>query len=130
ADLARLDSGDDAMEKTGDVRARFRLAMIAFATGDGAKARELVQDVIALQPEHQGAKALLARVVEKVASGDPLPPEDHVDAGVPKQNGSGSGTGTGTGAGTGGTGTVPANNYDALLAKANHLAEDGDCGRA
>ena len=77
ADLERLDSGDDAMEKTGDVRARFRRAMVAFAAGDGATARQLANDVIALQPDHQGAKALLARVTDKVASSDPLPPEDY-----------------------------------------------------
>ncbi|HTJ45917.1 MAG TPA: zinc-ribbon domain-containing protein [Kofleriaceae bacterium] len=126
-ELTRLDDGDGAMEKTGDVRPRFRRAMIAFASGDGDTAKQLANDVLGVQPAHAGAKALLARVTEKVASGDPLPPEDHVDAGVP---GPGTGAGTGTGTGTGSAGNAGDMGYDAALAKANKLAEDGDCAHA
>jgi hypothetical protein len=92
--------------------------------------------VIGVQPEHEGAKALLARVVEKVASGDPMPPENGGSgAGTGTGAGTASGTGPGSGAGTGvgpGTGASPAGdlNYTQALAKANQLAEDGNCGGA
>lgn len=127
--LAGLDQG--ALEGTGDVRPRWHLARVAFLQKKQADARAAADAVIAAQPEHAGARAMLARV--GTVAVDPMPSED-VDAGV-GGGGGGSGTGTGsstgTGAGTGGSGgTAPVgNNYDALLAKANKLAEV-DCGQA
>jgi tetratricopeptide (TPR) repeat protein len=132
ADLEKLDAGDGAMEKTGDVRPRFRRAMIAFAAGDGATAKQLAQDVIGVQPEHAGAKALLARVTEKVASTDPMPTEDHNGSGggAASSGGGGSGASGSSGGSSGGGGSPNDLGYDAALAKANQLAENGDCTHA
>ncbi|MBZ0231664.1 MAG: tetratricopeptide repeat protein, partial [Deltaproteobacteria bacterium] len=126
--LRGLDQG--ALEGTGDVRPRWHLARVAFRQKKQADARAAADAVIAAQPEHAGARAMLARV--GTVAVDPMPDE---------VNGSGTGTGTGTGTGSGGasagpgtgTGTGPVgpvgNNYDALLAKAHKLAEV-DCGQA
>ena len=104
----------------GDVRAKFHLAMIAFTQNKPAEAKPLVEQVLATQPEHAGAKALQARLATLVAKTDPLPPEEHPehkDAGVAAQNPVIPPTGGGEG-------------YDALIKKANALAESANCAKA
>ncbi len=100
----------------GDVRAKFHLAMIAFQQNKGADAKPLVDQILATQPEHAGAKALQARLATLVAKTDPLPPEEHKDAGVPVVRNQ----------------EVPTamEGYDALIKKANALAEGGNCTKA
>jgi tetratricopeptide (TPR) repeat protein len=126
--LKGLDQG--ALEATGDVRPRWHLARVAFLQKKQADARAAADAVIAAQPEHAGARAMLARL--GTVAVDPLPSED-VDAGVGGGSGSGTGSsvGPGSGSGTGPTGPVGpvGDDYDKLLAKANKLAEV-DCGQA
>jgi predicted Zn finger-like uncharacterized protein len=105
-----------------DVRPKLQLALIAYAQTKPADAKPLVEQVLATQPEHAGARALQARLDTMVAKSDPLPPEDH--------GGSGSGssathvvrppTNDNVGGGT---------DYDSLLARANKLAET-NCTKA
>lgn len=120
--LRGLDKG--ALEGTGDVRPRWHLARIAFARKMNDEAREAANAVIAAQPEHAGARALIAKL--GAVAVDPLPPDEDVDAGTvvraPIDAGPDPGPGTGVATPTG-------NDYDKLLAKANKLAEV-DCGQA
>ncbi|HEU0029627.1 MAG TPA: tetratricopeptide repeat protein [Kofleriaceae bacterium] len=123
AALATIDQGDGKLETSNDVRARFQLALIALAQNRVADAKTMVDQILAAQPEHLGAKALAAKLETKVAATDPLPPED---------NGKGSGSAT----------TKPPNpnpnpdvsvsgtdTYDGWLKKANALA-DKNCTKA
>jgi predicted Zn finger-like uncharacterized protein len=113
-----LDSGDGKLETSNDVRARFHRALIALAQNKASDAKPLVDQILAAQPEHAGAKALAAKLETKVSSQDPLPPEDP---------------------GKGSSSTKPNPNpnpdvstggsYDSLLARANKLAET-NCGKA
>ena len=132
--LRGLDQG--ALEGTGDVRPRWHLARVAYAQKQSEDARAAANAVIAAQPEHAGARALLAKLGSVAV--DPMPSED-IDAGTgggTSATGGGGGTGAsgggggGTGASGGGGGGAPVgNDYDKLLAKANKLAEV-DCGQA
>jgi tetratricopeptide (TPR) repeat protein len=112
--LQKLDA-----EAGDDVRPRFRLAMIAWKAGDAPAAQKGAEEVLAIQPEHGGAKKLLAKLGDTVAA-DPMPTEEpkdpkaKIDAGVPTTSGGGE----------------PKGDYDSLLAKADGLAEDGNCGQA
>jgi predicted Zn finger-like uncharacterized protein len=121
AAFTAIDQGEGKLESTGDVRARFQLARIAYAQNKPTEARPLVDQVLAAQPEHAGAKALAARIETTVAKTDPLPPED------PKEPGTGAGSAK-TPSG-GGTTPVEGDSYDRLLAKANALAES-NCTKA
>ena len=109
----------------GDVRAKFHLAMAAFTQNKPADAKPLVDQVLATQPDHAGAKALQARLATLVAKSDPLPPEDHPDhvdhkdAGVGAQSHDPVPPPAGGGEG-----------YDALIKKANALAESANCAKA
>ncbi len=107
--LTALDS-DDALEKTGDVRPRYRLALIAFNAKDYAKARDAADAVLAVQPGHAGAAVLVERIraATQVATSDPMPPE------VKHSSSSGGGGDT----------------YDSLLERANKKAESGQCSAA
>jgi tetratricopeptide (TPR) repeat protein len=132
AALAAIDLVVGKLEGTSDVRARFQLARIALAQGKPDDARPLVEQILAAQPEHAGARALAAKLETAVATTDPLPPEE------PKQ-GSGAGAtrppdGPGPGPGPGPTGPGPTpvaagGSYDALLKRADGLAER-DCAAA
>jgi tetratricopeptide (TPR) repeat protein len=128
--LDKLDSGEGALEQSGDVRPRFRKAMLAFAAGDSPAAQKAAEDVIGVQSEHAAAQALLRRLRDAVAISDPMPPEDPDDE---PENKSGTGTGTGTGTGSSGKkpdhDDEPKGDYDSLLKKADALAEV-DCGQA
>jgi len=121
AAFTAIDQGDDKLETSGDVRARFQLARIAYAQNKPAEAKPLVDQVLAAQPEHAAGKALAARIETTVAKTDPLPPED-----PPKNPGTGSAAKPNTG---GDTGAAPGDSYDRLLAKANTLAES-NCTKA
>jgi tetratricopeptide (TPR) repeat protein len=101
-----------------DTRARFRLAQLDFEESDYGSARAGAQGVLSLQPEHGRAQELLRRVeeAEKVATSDPLPPDEGGDDGSsdpspekPEE--------------TGGS-------YESLVKKANKAAESGSCGTA
>jgi predicted Zn finger-like uncharacterized protein len=120
--LATIDSGDGKLETSNDVRARFRLALIAQIEDRASEARTMADQILAAQPEHAGARALVTKLEARVASGDPLPPEDP---------GRGSGSAKPAGPGSGGVGPEPiAGDYDVLLRKATTLARDGNCTRA
>ncbi|HEY0194316.1 MAG TPA: zinc-ribbon domain-containing protein, partial [Kofleriaceae bacterium] len=76
AGFTAIDQGDGKLEASGDVRARFHLALVLAAQAKPADARPLADSIIAAQPEHAGAKALLARLETHVETSDPLPPEE------------------------------------------------------
>jgi predicted Zn finger-like uncharacterized protein len=138
--FAAIDQGDGKLESSGDVRARFHLALVlAAAPAPGAKpadARPLVAAILAAQPEHAGAKALASKLETLVAKTDPLPPEDGAkdtkdtknakeakdakDAGTARPNPVGAGPGPVAPGG---------DSYDRLLARANALAETS-CAKA
>jgi len=123
AALAAIDKDDGVLEKSGDVRARFHLALIAYAQNKPAEAKPLAEAVMAAQAQHAASKALLARIETTVAKTDPLPPED---GGSPKDAGAGSAKPPTTGGPQ-----VPSGgeSYDKLLARANALAES-NCSKA
>ena len=75
AAFAAIDDGDGALERSGDVRARFQIALALRALGKPADAGTLVEQILAAQPEHEGARALAAKLDTAVAKTDPLPPE-------------------------------------------------------
>ena len=136
AAFAAIDQGDGKLETSGDVRARFHLALELAAQGKAAEARPLVDAILAAQPEHAGAKALAGKLETMVARTDPLPPEDGArDAGAvkpptpapPRPNpvapGPRPAPGPGPGPEAGG------DSYDRLLARANSIA-DSNCAKA
>ncbi len=123
AAFTAIDSGDNRLEVSNDVRARFHLALIALAQNRAADAKPLVDQVLAAQPDHAGAKALAAKLDTLVATTDPLPPED-------PHAGSGSATKPPpedhhTNHNTGGGGDT----YDSYLRRANAVA-DTNCTKA
>src|SRR6185436_13604881 len=72
AAFSAIDQGDGKLETSGDVRARFHLALVLAAQNKPAEARPLVDAVLAAQPEHAGAKALAGRLETAVVKTDPL----------------------------------------------------------
>ena len=128
--LLALDQGAARLEQSGDVRVRFRQAMLAFADGKPVEARQFLDTVLASQGAHEGAIALLAKLDAAVNTADPLPPEV-------VGSGSGTTTTTGTGAGSNTTAVVTNTNttgvggedYDRLVKRANELAES-NCSKA
>lgn len=117
AALAAQDVGAAQLEQTGDVRVRFRRAVLHFQNGNAEKSKKLVESVLALQPQHEGAKALFERLTQTVDVTDPLPPEEGATqppATVPSPTPS---------PGAGG------DSYDQLVRQANQLAENS-CSRA
>jgi tetratricopeptide (TPR) repeat protein len=149
AAFAAIDQGDGKLETSGDVRARFHLALALAAQGKAAEARPLVDAILAAQPEHTAARALVGKLETVVTRTDPLPPEEHAEhadgaAGTPKSPGAGTpgtpGTGKpatpaprpvpatpGPGPDVGGAGG--GDSYDRLLQRANAIA-DSNCGKA
>jgi predicted Zn finger-like uncharacterized protein len=147
AAFAAIDQGDGKLETSGDVRARFHLALALAAQGKVAEARPLVDAILAAQPEHAGARALVGKLETLVTRTDPLPPEEHADGG-----GAGTAKNPGGTAGTPGTARTPASpgprpgpaapgpgaeaggggggdSYDRLLQRANAIA-DSNCTKA
>ena len=142
AAFTAIDQGDGKLETSGDVRARYHLALVLAAEGKAADARPLVDAILAAQPDHAGAHALSAKLETLVAKTDPLPPEEGAAhpsppprpaptpptaappatattpprPAVPESSGGGAGGGGGEG-------------YDRLLARANAVA-DSNCGKA
>jgi len=119
AAFAAIDQGDGKLETSGDVRARFHLALIALAQNRAADAKPLVDQVLSAQPEHAAAKALNAKLETIVAKTDPLPPEENHGSGATKPP---------TGGNTGGN-VDTSGSYDQLISRANKLAES-NCGAA
>jgi predicted Zn finger-like uncharacterized protein len=121
AALAAIDQGEGKLETSNDVRARFQLARIALAQGKAADAKPLVEQILAAQPEHAGARALAAKVETAVAKTDPLPPEDPKagSGAAPRPPGPGPGPGP----------VAAGGSYDALVKRADALAER-DCNAA
>jgi predicted Zn finger-like uncharacterized protein len=76
AAFAAIDSGDGKLETSNDVRARFHLALIALAQNRATDAKPLVDQVLAAQPDHAGARLLAGKLETSVVKTDPLPPED------------------------------------------------------
>jgi predicted Zn finger-like uncharacterized protein len=117
AAFTAIDQGDGKLETSGDVRARFHLALALDAQNKPADARPLVETILAAQPEHAGAKALAGKLETIVAKTDPLPPEDGgKDARDVKTTPPGPGRVPGPAVGGG-------ESYDRLLARADALAE-------
>lgn len=117
--LASADTGAAALEQSGDVRLRLRAAAAALADGKPTEARAAVDAVLAAQPEHEVAKALLERLERTVSDTDPLPPEEGPDE---RNGGPGSGGERDNGAG--------GDSFEKLVERANKLAADGACRKA
>ncbi|MGN6105262.1 MAG: tetratricopeptide repeat protein [Kofleriaceae bacterium] len=142
ARLAAIDAGDGALERSNDVRARFQRARVALAQNKAAEARPWIEQVLATQPEHAAARALIGKLETAVASTDPLPPEDPKSSSEPKPGSSNAGSTGPTGGGStdrpapanpgnagGGGGGGGGESYDSLLKRANALAES-NCTKA
>ncbi|HEY0192421.1 MAG TPA: tetratricopeptide repeat protein, partial [Kofleriaceae bacterium] len=140
AAFTAIDQGDGKLEASCDVRARFHLALVLAAQNKPADARPLADSIIAAQPEHAGAKALLAKLETNVATSDPLPPEEpSANPGKPTNPANptaspGKPSGPTTSPSGSGPTTVPSGgggggSYDALIASANKAAESS-CARA
>ncbi|MEO8705285.1 MAG: zinc-ribbon domain-containing protein [Kofleriaceae bacterium] len=117
--FAAIDSGDGKLETSNDVRARFHLALIALAQSRASEAKPLVDQVLAAQPDHAGARALAAKLETVVANTDPLPPEDP---------GKGSGSAKPPGPGPG-PGPDLGGDYDGLVRKGDTVA-NSSCTKA
>ena len=123
---ATLDQGAVRLEQSGDVRVRFRQAMLAYADGKSVEARQLLDTVLASQGAHEGALALLTKLDAAVNTTDPLPPE---------VAGSGAGSSVTTSSNPGSTNTGSPNtggageDYDRLVKRANDMAES-NCSKA
>ncbi len=118
-DAAKALTGVDAPD---DMRVKITLAQIAHAQNKPADAKGFVEQVLATQPDHEVAVAMYKKLETSVSSVDPLPPEEGSAATPTNTNPTNTNTNTGGGGGGG-------DNYDALLAKANKLAES-NCGKA
>lgn len=128
AALAKIDDGDNKLENSGDVRARFHRALVELAQNHPADSKTLVDQVLAAQPSHAAARSLAERLATLVASSDPLPPEvGGKDAGV------GSPDKTPDAAIASGSAAVPppetGGTYDSYMREANKIA-DSNCARA
>lgn len=144
AAFAAIDQGAGKLETSGDVRARFHLALALAMQGKPAEAKPLVDTILAAQPEHAGARALAGKLETLVARTDPLPPEDRARDGsaarpggaprpAPGAPGNGSAARPGgaprPGAGAPGAESGGADSYERLLARANAIA-DTSCAKA
>jgi tetratricopeptide (TPR) repeat protein len=121
------------------VRARFHLALALALQGKAADARPLVETVLAAQPEHAAAKALVGKLETMVARTDPLPPESTPDGAkdvprdapreTPRESSAPKNPAPPR---TNPVAPVPeagGDSYDRLLARANAIA-DSNCGKA
>ncbi len=104
----------------GDQRARFRLAWIDFLEGNAAGAKTGAEAVLAAQPDHAGARALLARVTASAPAPAPTPGQPAADKPVePKPADKPAPPRPPADDSPGGT-----------LKRANKLAENGNCDQA
>lgn len=108
---------------SGDVRARFRLAWLDFLDGNAAAAKANADAVLAAQPEHAGARALLDKLGAAAAGpggtpagGEPKPVEPKPAEPKPAEPR---------------PQPKPAEeSMGAVLKRANKLAENGNCDQA
>ena len=140
AAFAAIDQADGKLETSGDVRARYQLALALFKEGKPVDARPLVDTILAAQPEHAGARALAGKLETAVARTDPMPVETpetprRAPSTPPTSRDAGK---DGSGARAPAAGKVPVapavpeaggDSYDRLLARANAIA-DTNCGKA
>ncbi len=130
--LAALDQGAAKLEQSGDVRIRFRQAMLAFADGKADEARQLLDTVLVAQAAHEGAKALSEKLSAAVATTDPLPPElngSGSTATTPNPNPTNPTNPTNPNPNPNPTNPTGGEDYDHLVKRANDLAEVS-CGKA
>jgi predicted Zn finger-like uncharacterized protein len=92
----------------GDVRARYRLALIDLADGNAAAAKSNAEAVVAAQAEHSGARAVLDKLAAPAVPETPKQPDKPAKPDKP------SGV----------------ESIDTTLSKANKLAENGNCAGA
>jgi len=95
-----------------DTRARYRLAGLDLGDASLEAAKSATDAVLSMAPDHVGAKRLVDEIAakSKVSDADPLPPQDTPnDKPVVKP---------------------VVETYDSLLAKANKVAETGNCATA
>lgn len=109
-----------------DVRPLYRLALLDLQARRFDQAEEHTAQVIAVQPTHEGALAMPARIREAMAvdTSDPMPPEEGAPGGdAPGGEGGPDGDDDGRRGASGGT-------YDSLLARANRKRQAGNCAEA
>ena len=121
----------------GDVRPLFRLAWIEYLYGHSAEARSGAETVLKAQPDHALARALLEKLgggeAAPVETADPMPPEDKPADGGKKPDDKVAGDKPAEGDKPR-DGEPPAaggrDTFDAILARADKLAENGNCAGA
>src|SRR5262249_42813671 len=113
------------------VRARARLAAIALAEKQLDDAKTQIEAILAAQPAHERAQALKKRLDEATAAAaappkpEPQPAKPEPAKPEPPKPGRPPG-----GGGGGLPAAVRGGDYDGLVARADKLAENGDCGGA
>lgn len=110
----------------GDVRASYRIAQLDVADGNFTAAKKRVREVLAAQPEHDGALALRTKIDESLAvvASDPLPPEEGTEEVKDDPDRE-------AGDGDSGDATLDeSGSYDRLLARGDKAAERGSCSAA
>jgi predicted Zn finger-like uncharacterized protein len=127
--FSSIDQGDGKLESSGDVRARFHLALALTALNKPADARPLVDAVLAAQPEHAGAKALVVKLETVVAKTDPLPPEEGTRPPAGTKPAPVATPSPATPAPRASADSGGGDSYDRVLARANAIA-DTSCARA
>jgi predicted Zn finger-like uncharacterized protein len=120
---ARVALDQLARQAPGDVRVRFRLAWLDFLDGNTGAARTGAEAVLAGQPDHGGAKALLEKLGAAAPPAEPKPTEPKPTEPKPTEPKP--------------TGDKPAppkppaeESIPATLKRANKLAENGNCDGA
>jgi predicted Zn finger-like uncharacterized protein len=120
----KLDDADQALaaiDDPADVRVKLQRALIALVKNKPEDAKSLAGQVVAVQPDHEAGKALVAKLETAVAKTDPVPPED--PGKPPKDDHKHRPPPDPTNVGGGGT------DYDSLVARAGKLA-DTSCAKA
>jgi predicted Zn finger-like uncharacterized protein len=118
-----------------DVRPVYRLALLDLAEAKNDDARRRAAQVLAAQPGHEGARALLAHIeaTPVVDTTDPMPVEE-TPSPAPEDNGRDTGGRDTGGRDTGGRDTGGRDHgggsYDDLVARADKKAKAKDCREA
>jgi tetratricopeptide (TPR) repeat protein len=126
--LARDGKLDDAAKalaaiEGNDARVALATALVAFAQNRTDDAKKAIDAVLAQAPDQEAAHVLQKKLDTTVVKTDPLPPEDHAGSGAS------SGSGSGSKRPPAPPPTADGGGYDALITKANKLAET-NCARA
>jgi predicted Zn finger-like uncharacterized protein len=113
-----------------DVRPMYRLALLDLAEGQSEDARRRASDVLAAEPAHEGARALVAHLdaTPVVDPTDPMPVEE-TPTPAPEGNGRGAG-GRDTGGRDSDDRDTDGGSYDDLVARADKRAKARDCREA